>query len=127
MLSALNFILGCHPGVNTASFTSGVGSNSVTVAYGVNRADWSFIPGGVVTDASSRDTDEITIENVPLYFRTKGRGNSPGRNELQSVNHPVVIGGVLVCPGDVVVADGDGIIVVLRKVARQVAEYAGRF
>ncbi len=44
--NALNFVLGCHPGENTSSFVSGVGSKSVTVAYGVNRADWSYIPGG---------------------------------------------------------------------------------
>jgi 4-hydroxy-4-methyl-2-oxoglutarate aldolase len=79
---------------------------------------------GVVTDASARDTDEIAIENVPLYLRKKGRGIRPGRNELESVNRPVVIGGVLVCPGDVVVADGDGVIVVPRDVAEQVAKYA---
>jgi 4-hydroxy-4-methyl-2-oxoglutarate aldolase len=79
---------------------------------------------GVVTDASSRDTDEIAIEKVPLYLRKKGRGIRPGRNELESVNRPVVIGGVLVCPGDVVVADGDGVIVVPRAVAEQVAKYA---
>ncbi|OGU35413.1 MAG: dimethylmenaquinone methyltransferase [Ignavibacteria bacterium GWB2_35_6b] len=79
---------------------------------------------GVVTDACSRDTDEIAIEKVPLYLRKKGRGIRPGRNELESVNRPVVIGGVLVCPGDVVVADGDGVIVVPRAVAEQVAKYA---
>ncbi len=79
---------------------------------------------GVVTDASSRDTDEIAIQKVPLYLRKKGRGIRPGRNELESVNRPVVIGGVLVCPGDVVVADGDGVIVVPRSVAEKVAEYA---
>jgi 4-hydroxy-4-methyl-2-oxoglutarate aldolase len=79
---------------------------------------------GVVTDASSRDTDEIAIEKVPLYLREKGRGIRPGRNELESVNRPVVIGGVLVCAGDVVVADGDGVIVVPRVVAEQVAKYA---
>jgi regulator of RNase E activity RraA len=79
---------------------------------------------GVVTDASSRDTDEIAIERVPLYLRKKGRGIRPGRNELESVNRPVVIGGVLVCPGDVVVADGDGVIVVPRYVAKDVAKYA---
>lgn len=79
---------------------------------------------GVVTDATSRDTDEIAIEKVPLYLRKKGRGIRPGRNELESVNRPIVIGGVLVCPGDVIVADGDGVIVVPRNVARQVAEFA---
>ena len=47
--NVLNFILGCHPGSNTASFASGVGTKSATVAYGLNRADWSFIPGGVVS------------------------------------------------------------------------------
>lgn len=47
--SALDFILGCHPGNNAASFASGVGAKSATVAYGLNRADWSYIPGGVVS------------------------------------------------------------------------------
>ena len=76
---------------------------------------------GVVTDASSRDTDEVAMEKVPLYLRKKGRGIRPGRNELESVNRPISLGGVLVCPGDVVVADGDGVIVVPRAVAREVA------
>jgi regulator of RNase E activity RraA len=79
---------------------------------------------GVVTDATSRDTDEIAIEKVPLYLRKKGRGIRPGRNELESVNRPVSIGGVLVCPGDVVVADADGVIVVPRANAEEVATYA---
>jgi len=47
IFSSLNFILGVHPGSNTSSFASGVGARSTTVAYGVNRADWSYIPGGV--------------------------------------------------------------------------------
>lgn len=79
---------------------------------------------GVVTDAGSRDTDEVGLEGVPLYLRHKGRGIRPGRNEIESVNRPVTIGGVLVCPGDVVVADGDGVAVVPRAVAEQVAKYA---
>jgi endoglucanase len=47
--NALNFVLGCHPGINTASFASGVGVKSLTAAYGVNRADLSYIPGGVAS------------------------------------------------------------------------------
>lgn len=79
---------------------------------------------GVVTDGTSRDTDEIITQKVPLYYRGPGRGIRPGRNEIESVNRPVVIGGVTVMPGDVVVADGDGVIVVPRAVAREVAAYA---
>ncbi|UCC41739.1 MAG: RraA family protein [Candidatus Aminicenantes bacterium] len=90
-----------------------------------NILDWySCGAVGVVTDARARDTDEIAIEQVPLYFRGLGRGMRPGRNMLESVNRPVSIGGVLVCPGDVVVADGDGVVVVPRRVAETVAVQA---
>jgi len=81
---------------------------------------------GVVTDATARDTDEIATEKMPLYFRRPGRGIRPGRNEIESVNRPIVCGGVLVIPGDVVVADGDGVLVVPRAVAGDVARYAKR-
>jgi regulator of RNase E activity RraA len=56
---------------------------------------------GVVTSATARDTDEIITQKVPLYYRQPGRGIRPGRNEVESVNRPVVCGGVLVMPGDV--------------------------
>lgn len=46
-LRGLNYIYGCHPGSNI-SFVSGVGTDSKMVAYGMNRADYSFIAGGVV-------------------------------------------------------------------------------
>ncbi len=46
-LRGLNYIYGCHPGSNI-SFVSGVGTDSKMVAYGNNRADYSFIAGGVV-------------------------------------------------------------------------------
>ena len=49
LLNALNFMLGVHPGSNTSSFASGVGARSTTIAYGFNRADSSYIPGGVVS------------------------------------------------------------------------------
>jgi len=47
MLHAVNFVLGCHPGPNTSSFASGVGARSLIPGYGVNRADFSYIPGGI--------------------------------------------------------------------------------
>lgn len=94
-----------------------IGSNNILNWYRLGAV-------GVITDAGARDTDEIGLEKVPLYLRQKGRGIRPGRNEIESVNRPVTIGGVLVCPGDVVVADGDGVVVVPRAAAEQVAKYA---
>ena len=79
---------------------------------------------GVVTSANARDTDEIITEKVPLYFKHVGRGIRPGRNEIESVNRPVVCGGVTVIPGDVIVADGEGVVVVPRARAEEVARYA---
>ncbi len=79
---------------------------------------------GVVTNNTARDTDEIIAQKVPLYYRKPGRGIRPGRNEIESVNRPIVCGGALVRPGDIIVADGDGVIVVPREVAKEVAEYA---
>lgn len=79
---------------------------------------------GLVTSGGLADTDEIIYEKVPTYFRRLARGIRPGRNELESVNRPVTIGGVLVRPGDVVVADGDGVVVVPRERALEVAAAA---
>ena len=48
ILRVLNYVLGCHP-VSNVSLTSGVGAKSILAAYGVNRAEWSYIPGGMVS------------------------------------------------------------------------------
>ncbi|MGY8911523.1 MAG: hypothetical protein ACKVIG_16915, partial [Flavobacteriales bacterium] len=47
LLNAMNFVLGVHPGVNTSSFASGVGSRSLMQAYGTTRGEHSHIPGGI--------------------------------------------------------------------------------
>jgi endoglucanase len=46
-LHALDYVLGRHP-VSNVSYVSGVGSRSKLIAYGNNRADYTFIPGGMV-------------------------------------------------------------------------------
>src|SRR5690348_18493900 len=53
---------------------------------------------GVVTSGGLGDSDEIIAEKVPAYYRRLERGIRPGRNELESVNRPVMCGGVLVRP-----------------------------
>ena len=81
---------------------------------------------GIVTSGGSRDTDEVMKQKIPIYLQRITRGYPPGRNELDAVNVPVMIGGVLVRPGDVVVADGDGVVVVPREHAEAVARHARR-
>ena len=82
---------------------------------------------GVVTNGGARDTDEI-IKNqaVPVYCRDgySTRGVRPGRLIIESYNFPINCGGVLVYPGDLVVADGDGVIVVPREKALEVGRLA---
>jgi hypothetical protein len=67
--NALNFILGCHPGSNQASFASGVGAQSATVAYGLNRADWSYIPGGVVSGTALIRPDFPELLTFPFLWQ----------------------------------------------------------
>jgi regulator of RNase E activity RraA len=94
--------------------TGSIGSNNILV--------WKTRGAvGVVTSGGARDTDEIIKQKVPLYLKRLGRGIRPGRNEVESVDQPIMCGGVLVRPGDVIVADGDGVVVVPREQAEAVA------
>ncbi len=105
----------------------GSGNGDVGTIGSYNALEWIRRGAlGVVTTGSIRDTDEVIKERIPVYFDPlqRGRGIRPGRNMIESVNRPVTIGGALVRPGDVVVADGDGVVVVPREYAPQVARAA---
>jgi hypothetical protein len=69
MLHAMNFVLGCHPGSNTSSFASGVGSRSLTTAYGFNRADWSYIPGGICSGTALIRPDYPELLTWPFLWQ----------------------------------------------------------
>ncbi len=69
MLNALNFVLGVHPGSNTVSFASGVGAHSVTAGYGLNRADWSYIPGGVASGTALIRPDFPEMKHFPYLWQ----------------------------------------------------------
>jgi hypothetical protein len=68
-LQALSFILGVHPGSNTASFVSGVGASSLTTAYGFNRADWSYIPGGSASGTALIRPDFPELKHWPFFWQ----------------------------------------------------------
>jgi regulator of RNase E activity RraA len=81
---------------------------------------------GLVTDGGCRDSDEVVLERIPVYQRASTRGIDPGRILIESYNTPVNVGGVTVMPGDVIVADIDGVVVVPRAKAEAVAAAAKR-
>ncbi len=69
MMNALNFVLGCHPGSNNSSFASGIGSKSLEVAYGVNRDEWSYIPGGVGSGTALIRPDFPELKTWPYFWQ----------------------------------------------------------
>ncbi len=82
---------------------------------------------GVITNGGARDTDEIIkTKGIPVYCRDgySTRGIRPGRLIIESYNYPVSCAGALVFPGDLIVADGDGVIVVPREHALEVGQLA---
>ena len=80
----------------------------------------------MVTNAGCRDSDEIIKERIPVYCKYTSQGIRPRRLETESINKPIKCGGVTVHPGDIIVADGDGVIVVPWNKAKIVAEEARR-
>jgi regulator of RNase E activity RraA len=79
---------------------------------------------GLVTNGGIRDTDEVILEKVPCWSAMIAQPMVQARLEFDRMNAPVDVGGVNVHPGDVVVADGDGIVVVPGEIAIQVADYS---
>ncbi|QQF06250.1 MULTISPECIES: 4-carboxy-4-hydroxy-2-oxoadipate aldolase/oxaloacetate decarboxylase [Sinorhizobium] len=77
--------------------------------------------GGLVTDSGVRDTLQLRELGFPVFSLSvciKGTV----KETLTSTNEPVVVGGELIHPGDIVVGDADGLVVVRREEAFEVAK-----
>jgi regulator of RNase E activity RraA len=102
----------------------------------VSSCDWSFWgellstaaryrgSRGIVIDGYTRDTAAIAELGFPTFCRGIHPADSLGRLDVVAHDVPIQCGGVAVCPGDLVLADGDGIVLIPRAVAIQAIELA---
>lgn len=69
IFNAVQYLLGMHPGRNQAAFVTGVGAETMKAAYGVNRADWSYIPGGVAPGTNLIRPDLPELLHFPFLWQ----------------------------------------------------------
>lgn len=81
--------------------------------------------GGVVLDAAARDTEELRALGFPVYA-VGANPNGPTKFVPGRINWPISCGGVAVNPGDLVVGDADGVVVIEREKAASLLDLAAK-
>jgi 4-hydroxy-4-methyl-2-oxoglutarate aldolase len=103
----------------------------LSVEAGVRCASWGELfscaalgrgAAGVVIDGYARDAAEIRALGFPAFVRGLSPRDTYARATVTGIDVEAVVGGVDVAPGDLVVADVDGIVVVPRGLVASVAE-----
>ena len=79
--------------------------------------------GGVILDASHRDTEELRELGFPVYS-VGPNPNGPTKFVPGRINWPISCGGVAINPGDLIVGDADGVVVVEREKAESLLDLA---
>jgi regulator of RNase E activity RraA len=79
---------------------------------------------GAIVDGAIRDVAKIRDMQFPVYARGTCIYDSKDRQRVIDVDVPVEIDGVRFCPGDLVIADADGIVVVPRAIEEQIIQAA---
>lgn len=76
---------------------------------------------GVVTDGGFRDSDEISRIGIPAYHQRPSAPTNLTLHEAIDINVPIGCGDVPVFPGDIIVGDADGVMVIPSEIAEEVA------
>ncbi len=79
---------------------------------------------GYIIDGTCRDSYECVIQKTPVFCTVRSPAHPMGRIGPVSDNEPIVCAGVEVRPGDVIIADDDGVMVVPQEIAAEVAQRA---
>jgi len=127
LLQALEVIEDAKPGDVYVRAIEGGGEESANIAlFGGLMALGSKMKGlaGAVIDAGARDITEYEEMGFPVFSKSVIPSTSLGRTEIVGVNVPVRCGGVLVNPGDVIVGDNDGVVVIPKDKLEKVLELA---
>ena len=82
---------------------------------------------GAVIDGGARDVDEITRMGFPVFCRSISPASIIGRHISVAAQVPVMCAGILVRPGDYIVGDMDGVVVIACEHAQKVAHLALEF
>ncbi|SAI39716.1 dimethylmenaquinone methyltransferase [Bordetella ansorpii] len=76
---------------------------------------------GVVTDGGFRDSPEISTLQIPAYHNRPSAPTNLTLHQAMDMNLPIACGDVAVFPGDVVVGDGEGVVVIPAAIADEIA------
>lgn len=79
---------------------------------------------GAIIDGGIRDTHDILDQNFPIWYRYRTSNGALSRCKITGYQVPVAIEGVIIKPGDLILADIDGALVVPRKLVETVLERA---
>ncbi|MEO1988286.1 MULTISPECIES: ribonuclease activity regulator RraA [unclassified Martelella] len=79
---------------------------------------------GIVTDGGFRDTPDIAKLPFPSYHRTPSAPTNLIRHHATDINVPIGCGDVPVFPGDIIVGDQEGVVVIPQHIAQEVADEA---
>ncbi len=87
---------------------------------------WKRGAAGIVTDGGFRDSPQIAAMPFPAYHAAPAAPTNLIRHHAVDLDVPIACGEVAVYPGDILVGDGEGVVVIPRHIAEEVAEEALR-
>jgi regulator of RNase E activity RraA len=85
---------------------------------------WKRGAAGIVTDGGFRDSPQIAAMPFPAYHAAPAAPTNLIRHHAVDLDVPIACGEVAVYPGDILVGDGEGVVVIPRHIADEVAEEA---